>query len=139
MRYLLIFSLFIFISCSEDSTSVNKEDDVSYSFYQVSGCASSPLLKTTHDSTCFFYSFIDTLKVDLCLTSNCCPEINRFDSFFLLDEDTIKFTVLDTATHLCHCICNYVIHAEIGGLSKKEYIFQCTYYDSVYYSETVSR
>ncbi|MFC2083574.1 hypothetical protein ACFLS9_00810 [Bacteroidota bacterium] len=139
MCYLILFTFMVCISCSEESTSVDEKEEPTNSFYQVPGCASSPLMKTIQDSTCFFYSFFDTLKVDLCLPSNCCPENNRFDSSFLLDGSTIKFTVLDTAAHLCDCICDYVIHTEIDGLTKNEYTFKCIYYDSVYYSETVSR
>ena len=138
MRLVLILLVFVYLTSCGQSTSIEKEDP-NFKAHQIPGCVqdlpkNSPIFKS-----CFSYSFEDTLKVDLCLSSNCCPDSSRFDYSYLLSDDTIKVTVVDVAEHLCRCTCNYIILSEITGLEQDEYIFECIYYDSVYYQQCVIR
>ena len=128
--FYLLITLFI-ISCNDSTAPTYKPNVV---FKQIPGCNNSNLLKTSLDS-CFNYTFSNSLKIDLCVPANCCPDSDRFDYSYSLDHNTINLTVLDTAAHLCRCICNYVVEIEISGLSDNRYNFYCTYDDSVYYKE----
>jgi len=139
MRLVLIMLvLVIFTSCGQ-LTSVKEEEEPNFQAYQIPGCVQDLPKNSPTLSSCFTYSFEDTLKVDLCLSSNCCPDSGRFAYSYLLAEDTIKLTVVDIAEHLCDCICNYIVHSDISGLNQDEYIFECIYYDSVYYQQMVVR
>lgn len=83
--------------------------------------------------------FDNILKINLSLPANCCPDTNRFDYVHTINGDVIDFIVIDTAAHLCKCICNYSIEIEMNDLDKNSYQFVCTYYDSIYYNEKVFR
>jgi hypothetical protein len=130
--FLLISLIFYYISCS-DAPPTKTSQEINYFSYQIPGCNhSASLQKDTVIDSCFQYSFIDTLKVEFCVPGNCCPDSNRFITDYNLSSDTIYVTVVDTAAHMCHCICNYVIHLELAGLSYDRYIFYCEYEDLVY-------
>jgi len=128
--YLLIISL-MFISCSE-STSPNNDSNIV--FKQTPGCNNYNLLKAVNDS-CFSYTFSNSLNIYLCLPANCCPDSNRFDYSYSLDNNSINLIALDTATNLCRCVCNYLVEIRINGLSENNYTFNCTLGDSLYYYE----
>jgi hypothetical protein len=139
MRFLfLLFLVFVLISCEKSTQSIENEPT---SFYQIPGCDRTDLLfKTgTTDDRCFFYTFDNILKVDLCLPANCCPDSDRFDYDHDVKNGIITFTVVDTADNLCRCTCNYLVHANISGLTEDKYTFNCYYYDSLYYTEQVVR
>jgi hypothetical protein len=111
--------------------------DIGFIFYQVQGCKHGLNFgKEVGEKTCFKFSFKDTLKVDFCVYGNCCPDSNRFMSNFNIRSDTIFVTVLDTAAHLCRCICEYINHVEITGLEKEKYVFY-SIYDTLIYNEIV--
>ena len=130
-----IFISIIFIACS-DSTSPNNNSNTL--FKQVPGCGNFNLPKMSGDSS-FSYTFDNILKINLSLPANCCPDTNRFDYVHTINGDVIDFIVIDTAAHLCKCICNYSIEIEMNDLDKNSYQFVCTYYDSIYYNEKVFR
>jgi len=138
MRLIFILLVFFYLTSCGQSTSVEKENP-NFKAYQIPGCTQDLPKNSSLFNSCFTYSFMDTLKVDLCFTSNCCPDSGRFDYSYSLSHDTIKVTVVDIAEHLCRCNCNYIVHTEISGLEENEYVFECTYYDSVYYQQVVSR
>ena len=127
--------------CSENSSPIDLEDHSSIaSFHQLPGCLESPLLKSASPSLrCFDYTFNGDLELEFCLPANCCPDSNRFDYNYAISNDTIYFTVLDTAKNLCDCICNYKIETKIIDLFKDAYIFQCLYYDSTIYDTLLYR
>ncbi len=131
----VIFTSLVFIACS-DSTSPTNHSDVL--FEQVPGCGNFNLPKLADDSG-FSYTFDNTLKINLSLPANCCPDTNRFDYAHTINGDEINFIVIDTAAHLCKCICPYTIEIEIIDLQQDSYKFICTYDDSVYYNERVFR
>ena len=133
----IILFFAIFTSCGQ-LTSV-KEEEPNFQTYQIPGCIPDLTRNSPAFDPCFTYSFKDTLKVDLYLSSNCCPDSGRFAYSYLLSEDTIKLSVVDIAAHLCRCICNYRVHSDISGLEQDKYIFECIYYDSVYYRQIVVR
>jgi hypothetical protein len=130
-----ILTSFIFITCSEGTSPINNSDIL---FRQVPGCGNIILPKPAGDSS-FSYSFDNSLKINLNLPANCCPDTNRFDYIYTIDEEEINFIAVDTAAHLCKCICNYTIEIVINDLDRDNYQFICTYYDSLYYNERIFR
>ena len=135
LLFSLIISLMLVFAC-QDSSGPEKSF---FNAKQIPGCNSSLSKSLKRQSSGFSYIFDENLNVKLELTANCCPDSNRFDYVYQLSNDTIYFTVIDTAAHLCKCICNYTVNAEIGGLTNDEYTFICVYYDSIYYNELVLR
>ena len=142
MRFAWIFIVILAVYwCAENSTNIVLDDQSSVSvFEQIPGCLQSPLLKVrTTDYKCFDYNFHENLALEFCLPANCCPDSNRFDHSYTISNDTIYFTVLDTAQDLCDCICNYKIQTEISGLLRDAYIFQCLYDGKTVYDTLVYR
>ena len=138
MKSILIVLIFVFfISCGQ-MTSVEKEKP-NFQSYQIPGCIQELPINRHTDTTCFNYLFGETLKVDLCLPANCCPDSGRFEYSYLITGDTLKVTVIDIAENLCRCTCDYMVHSDISYLEHDEYIFKCIYYDSVYYQQTIVR
>ena len=130
------------LSCSDKNVTETVDADVVFSSNQISGCNSSGLLKTTNEDSCFSYSFHDTLKIDFCVLGNCCPNSQRFESDYQIDSDTIFISVVDTASDLCDCICNYTMHAELSGLTKEKYLFVSDFssrYATLNYRESISK
>ncbi len=141
MRFIL-FTLLLAIlwSCKQDNIPLTaKAGQPHFSAVQAAGCYHGPLADKTSSETCFDYSFKDTLKVIFCLPANCCPDSNRFDFTLGLSNDTINLAIQDTAADLCDCICTYRIFANVSGLNKEHYLFNCFYRDSLYYSEKLRR
>jgi len=136
---LIIFVLFYVFSCTTDNSTEPEDKTITFNSYQVGGCNGSPLAKIAINDSCFSYSFNDTLKVDFCVTANCCPDSQRFATDYDIKSDTIFVTVADTAARLCHCVCNYTIHLDIVGLSENQYVFHCNYYDEIVYNENVNK
>ncbi len=122
-----LISAVIFITCSNDTSTNSSRDGIDFIAYQDGGCNGSSSLKKTIIDSCFSYSFTDTLKIDFCVYGNCCPDSNRFVTTYKLNSDTINVTVVDTAEHLCRCICSYKIHIELSGLTSNQYFFYCSY------------
>lgn len=114
----------------------------SVSAFQVPGCGGH-LGKAAVNDSCFSYQFRDALVVEFCMNANCCPDSNRFSFRHTVSHDTIYVAVSDTAAHLCHCICNYVLHMEFRDLPGDNYVIFCTQEDYsdrvVFYSERVHR
>lgn len=110
--------------------------------YQVPGCVSQ-LGKSGLSDSCFSYQFHEALAVDFCATGNCCPDSNRFSLNHKISSDSIIVTVADTAAHLCHCICSYVLHVEFHDLPGNSYLLICERSDypahTVLYAEEVHR
>ncbi|KAB2844520.1 MAG: hypothetical protein F9K45_04845 [Melioribacteraceae bacterium] len=115
------------------------EKDVKFNSYQISGCNHNLFGKKSAVDSCFVYSFDDKLEIDFCVSGNCCPDSNRFVTNIKLSSDTLFVSVIDTAENLCRCICNYIIHAEISGLQKENYIFYCNYDNQIIYSEQIRK
>jgi len=130
---ILILSI-IFTGCFE---STSPQIDSNITFKQFPGC-NKRLPKNNSDS-CFIYTFEGTLNVNLCLPANCCPDSNRFEQYYTLNNDTIFLLAIDTAARLCRCSCNYLLEFQIDNLERDSYTFICTYYDSIFYSETLKR
>ena len=138
MRIILIALISIFFTSCGHVTS-NEESEPKFQANQIPGCVKGLPKNNPSLNNYFNYSFGETLKVDLCLPSNCCPDSYRFDYSYILSDDTIKVSVFDIEEHLCRCMCDYMVHSEIVGLEQDEYIFECIYYDSVFYCQNVSR
>ena len=143
----LLFLLLIFISsCSNGTQNKIQEEQIEFASNQIPGCLrDSSLVKVSNIDSCFDYIFTDTLKIDFCVSGNCCPDSQRFLTEYKLKSDTLFVSVIDTAKNLCDCICNYKIHLEISGLSENQYLFYCNYrgiynfQDSLKYRELVIR
>ncbi len=118
----IVCSLF---SCALESTNPGNIEQNKNQLYQVPGCGGQSLSKSIPGDTCFSYQFDTQLIVDFCVTGNCCPDSNRFNLSHEIINDTIMVAVQDTAANLCHCLCNYTIHAEFNDLALDHYIFQC--------------
>ncbi|MBN2029042.1 hypothetical protein JW824_02255 [bacterium] len=143
IRYILFIALLCcFLSCEK---SINPFENQAESFhltaYQIPGCAGpqSFFRNGISENDRFYYSFEDTLKIELYVSANCCPDSNRFAYNSKIENNVIIFTVTDTAGNLCHCICDYRIHADFAGLIGHEYLFNCIYGDSLLLTETVSK
>lgn len=137
LYYILILSFLI--SCAEKSTTESNNQESPKKLHQIDGCMSNLLKSTASEDSIFNYAFDDSLIIDFCVSSNCCPENSRFNLSSDTQDNIISITIEDTAAHLCHCICPYFIHAEFTDLSLNQYIIAC-YYDSVLkYHETVIR
>ncbi len=134
-----LFILFYLFSCSTDNSTNPEDETITFSAYQVGGCNSTPLAKIAENDSCFSYSFNDTLKVDFCVTANCCPDSQRFVTDYNIKSDTIFVEVVDTAARLCRCICNYTVHLDLVGLSNNQYFFNCNYDNRVVYNEIVNK
>ncbi len=138
-----LFSLFIIfiivlyiLSCSE--TTEPQKADVNFVAYQIPGCNKNALSKTANPDSCFNYSFDKTLKIDFCVTGNCCPDKNRFASSYKIKSDTIFVTVKDIEENNCRCMCNYTIHLELKNLENDNYVFYCDY-NNLTYRELVKK
>ena len=118
--FILAMLGFILMSCSQ-STNIENQQGV---IYQILGCQSE-LSKAATDS-CFSYQFEQTLRLEFCLTGNCCPDSNRFRLSSNVRNDTIFIAAADTATQLCRCVCTYKIRAEFDDLPLDHYVFYCT-------------
>ena len=136
---LVISILFYVFSCTTDNPTNQENEIITFSAYQVGGCNSTPLAKIAVNDSCFSYSFNDTLKIDFCVTANCCPDSQRFLTDYYLKSDTIFVTVTDTSAELCDCICNYTIHLDLVGLSNTQYFFNCYYNNRVVYDEIINK
>ena len=136
---LAIGVLALLIPTCEQSTEMQSPD---VRAFQVPGCGGH-FLKTTASDSCFSYQFHDALVVEFCMSANCCPDSNRFSFRHRISNDTIRVTIADTAAHLCHCICDYVLHMEFRDLPGESYVFYCMREDYssqlVFYSERVHR
>ena len=133
--FTLMIAFLLMLSCKDASSPENSF----FNARQIPGCNSTLKKVAGDDGGGFSYVFDENLQIKLDLNANCCPDSERFDYSCQISNDTIYFTVIDTAAHLCKCICNYTVTAEIGGLSNDEYTFICSYYDSIYYNEQVSK
>lgn len=123
---LFITLLLIILKCEGTLTESGKTGNL----YQITGCKNY-LQKTTVVDSCFNYSFNETLKIDFCVSGNCCPDSNRFLFTTKIYSDSIIITYADTAANLCRCICNYYIHAEFENLFNESYIVKCIRIDSL--------
>ncbi len=144
LLFLLVVSFVV--SCSNSNPTKVQEKQLEFSAQQVPGCFSdSSLAKVLSNDSCFDYTFRDTLKIDFCVSGNCCPDSQRFVSDVKVKSDTIFVSVTDTARNLCYCKCKYKIHLEINGLSENQYLFYCDYpgrydfQDSLRYREIVKK
>lgn len=141
-RALLILSALLLATCTDKSSGPGNLEPGA-SLRQIKGCFSLPsLTEFAYTDSCFTYEFGDTLVIEFCLTGNCCPDSDRFTLVYEMKSDTIMVAATDTAQHLCHCICNYRIHAEFSNLQLNSYVFVCTRSDDsgkLYYAEGVSR
>jgi hypothetical protein len=130
----------LFVSCSENSTIVSEETNIEFSSHQIPGCNhSSTLEKTAVFDSCLAYKFDDVLKLEFCVYGNCCPDSNRFVTNQKIKGDTIFVSVADTAEKLCKCICKYLIHLEVTGLNRDQYVFYCNYDSLLEYKEIIYR
>jgi hypothetical protein len=136
---LIPFVLLYVFSCTTGNSTEPENETITFNAYQDGGCNSSPLAKTAVNDSCFSYSFNDTLKIDFCVTANCCPDSQRFVTDFNIKSDTIFVSVADTAARLCHCVCNYTIHLDFVSLSKSQYFFYCNYDDRIVYNESINK
>lgn len=126
--------VFLMMNC--DATD---QGEILLEFSQVPGCSSSSVGKTTLVDLCFDYEFSENLRTELCLPANCYPDSSRFSASYLINNNTITFTVVDTAQNMAKCFCDYKIVDSFTNLELNTYLFQCVYQDSIFYSENVER
>lgn len=130
--------LFVF-SCSKGDPTASLQSEINFTSHQIPGCNNNLLSKVSAVDSCFTYIFRDKLEINFCVPGNCCPDSNRFVTNIKLSSDTLFISVSDTAENLCRCICNYTIHAEISGLSNKDFTFYCNYDDQIIYNEQIKK
>ena len=119
---------FLFVSCKEKSADPGDQGPVTSSF-QSSKCGGGGLLKTMAKDSLFTYTFTDRLVIDFSLSGNCCPDSNRYSVSSVAGTDTIVIAVVDTAEHLCRCMCQYIIRSEFLNLPNDHYVVKCTLTD----------
>jgi hypothetical protein len=124
IAFVILMVLFCF-SCKEKSANPENRGPVSSSF-QSSKCMGSALSKRSSSDSVFTYTFADALIVDFSVTGNCCPDSDRYSVSSLAGSDTIVIAAIDTAEHLCRCLCRYMIHSEFLNLPNDHYIVKCT-------------
>ncbi len=112
-------------SCKEKSANSTPDEGVKF-HYEASGCIGAGLPKPAVNDSSFSYTFTDKLTVDFVVTSNCCPDTNRFTVASIPGSDTLTIAVTDTAGHNCRCLCPYLIHAEFANLPGNHYVVRCT-------------
>ena len=140
-RKLFLFVLVLLtFSCRDKSSNPGDEQpQVTGIMYQVPGCQRNLFKKTSSVDTCFSYSFTDSLKIDFCVSANCCPDRERFSLNYKIETDTIFIAAKDTAADLCDCICPYIIHAEFSNLPLGRYIVCCNYNNKLIYERVVKK
>ena len=129
------------LSCSGNSSGPGVPQ-VSANLRQLSGCISKVSSASQARDLSFAYEFGDTLYVSFMLPGNCCPDSNRFATWYDVSNDTLYVAATDTAARMCYCTCSYVLRAEFVNLPLNRYTFICTRPDDngkVYYDETVVR
>lgn len=136
-KLVIIFLLFIFISCKESSVA----PESSAKIFQLPDCRPS-INKKSSDiliDSCFTYTFNERLIIDFCVSGNCCSDENRFLIKNSIFKDTITVTIADTAANLCRCICNYIIHGEFESLPYDSYTIICKDFSNsvVFYTKRV--
>ncbi|MCK5739807.1 hypothetical protein KAH55_11520 [bacterium] len=139
--FCLLLAVGLFMSCSETGTTTYQGAGAPKLTLQrqIPGCQGNALGKKTADN-CFDYTFSDdSLKLEFCVTGNCCPDSNRFvlDSEF--NGANLFVTVTDTAANLCRCICNYKVQAEYSHVTQSQYTVTCLLGDSILYRELIVR
>ena len=123
-RKVLVMALScVFIACEEKSSN---PDTTSFSFTS-SKCVSQGLLKETTLDSLFTYTFNQDLVIDFTVWSNCCPDSNRFSVSHVIRTDTVIITVTDTVPDMCHCVCPYLIHAQVTNLPLNQYVVRCRF------------
>ncbi len=133
----IVFIIVLYIlSCSEKKEPQKAEGN--FVSYQIPGCNKHTLSITADTDSCFSYNFDTTLKIDFCVTGNCCPDKNRFASSYKINSDTIFVTVKDIEENNCLCMCNYTIHLELKNLENDNYAFYCNY-NNLKYRELVKK
>jgi len=137
LKNIIITGLMITLLFSCVDTTDQKE--LYADFMQIPGCLDNTLSKNSLNDDCFDYEFDQVLQAEFCLSANCYPDSARFRFNSSVIGDTITITVVDTASNLANCVCTYKIEAEFVNLENDNYVFQCFYQDSVYYSEPVIR
>jgi hypothetical protein len=139
---ILAWSACTWMSCFHQSTNPESQQAQGL-IYQIRGCQTALAKNLAANDSCFSYHFERTLRLDFCLSGNCCPDSNRFRLSYKIRSDTIFVAVADTAAQLCRCICIYMIHAEFDDLPMDHYLFYCTREDYssqlVHYREHVYR
>ena len=115
----------VHFSCGDKSTGPGSPAGVSFS-WQSSKCIGGGSAKVSGIDSLFAYSFKDSLVIDFSVTSNCCPDSNRFSVSTIAGTDTLAVVVADTAEHLCRCICTYMIHCSFGNLPEDRYVVRCS-------------
>lgn len=120
----LIVLAFLWFSCKEKISDPGSPGKETFS-YTASACLAHGLAKGSALDSVFEYSFQQSLIVDFSAWSNCCPDSGRFSLSYAVRTDTIIVTVLDTAAHLCHCLCPYMLHVELADLPLDRYIVRC--------------
>lgn len=135
----IMIAVFSILKCSDEVV----QSTLKSSFYQVKGCNKVALGKVTGESPCFNYTFNEKLVLEFCVSGNCCPDSNRFETRALVEKDTITITVKDIAPNLCKCMCNYFVHGEIESLQAESYTVKCLLDEGssfkLLYLETVKR
>jgi hypothetical protein len=130
------------MSCSHQSTNPGNQQAQGV-IYQIRGCQSAFSKAAAASDSCFSYQFEKTLRLEFCLTGNCCPDSNRFRLSGKIRNDTIFVVAADTAAQRCRCVCTYKIRAEFNEVPLNHYVFYCTREDYssrlVHYREHVYR
>lgn len=136
----LLFLILFVAGCEMFWWESESPTDGENTIYQINGCNGNiGLRKSAGMDSCFSYEFTNHLQVEFCVNANCCPDSNRFDFEYRVENNLIFVTVKDTAENLCKCICPYVIHLELYNLPLSHYYFKCLYYDKIIYSEELQR
>ena len=140
LRCLLGLKLIGMLSCFDPPTSSEKLPlEVPAVLRQIPGCGGHGLAKAAFGDSCFSYQFTQNAAVDFCVYANCCPDSNRFSLSYEIRNDTLAVVVVDTAAHMCRCLCNYAIHAEFMNLPADRYVFYCRYSEELVYCEVLER
>ena len=143
MRKVLISLIALFLISCILFCNNTPQPDKKHTIYQIPGCNDDISKEAGVLEEYFSYSFDETtLSIDFSVIGNCCPDSNRFDLSYNLQDNSITIFVEDTAANLCKCDCNYLIHADFYELDQYKYVVTCIRKynagkDSILYKETV--
>ncbi|HEY6951490.1 MAG TPA: hypothetical protein VI758_03725 [Bacteroidota bacterium] len=118
-----VFLALSMLSCQTKSTNPELQSSDFKAFS--SKCVSAGLTGVSATDSIFTWSYQSSLVIDFSVRANCCPDSDRFFVSHAIAGDTIVITAADTAGNLCRCLCTYMIHAEVNGLTLDRYIIRC--------------
>jgi hypothetical protein len=137
--FAIVAVLLAIVSCNESSTNPSATDKLRAYATAVDGCQRALRKGAWYDSLQSYAFDGDSLRVNVLVHANCCPETNRFITSLSLKGDSVHLRVQDTARALCFCTCPYEIKTVVTGDGIDSVYFTCEYQNSIIVSKLCTR